>query len=307
MYALLLYLSSILIGLDKGGVPGLGALGLTTVLSLAGPGHLARRTIGIFVPTLAVADVSAIYVYRDAVRWDIIRGMVLPMAIGMWFGFLCLGRLPDEDVRLFVGWALLVVSIAACYNSVYLVFSSASARSALYKSLSSGNVVALSLHDDKNYELPTRSVASSCNPQRSSVFSPHVIRAFVGCIAGLLTVIANVAGPIVAVYLVSLQLPKRQINGTRAWLFLISNACKIPGQILLGNLRLSDAGTVLPLCIAAALSTYATELYIFPRIEQRLFERLSWGSVSLARSYPMFLPRLASYSTFPLLSSAQTG
>jgi uncharacterized protein len=291
MYALLLYLSSILIGLDKGGVPGLGALGLTTVLSLAGPGHLARRTIGIFVPTLAVADVSAIYVYRDAVRWDIIRGMVLPMAIGMWFGFLCLGRLPDEDVRLCVGWALLVVSIAAFYSAF---FSSASARSALYKTLSSGNVAALGLHDDKNYELPLRNSASSCNLQRSSLCSPAVIRAFVGCIAGLLTVIANVAGPIVAVYLVSLQLPKRQINGTRAWLFLISNGCKIPGQILLGNLRLSDAGTVLPLCIAAALSTYATELYIFPRIEQRLFERLSWGSVE-----PHFSQR-------PLLSDLRT-
>jgi len=276
MFAIAMYLSAIMIGLDKGGIPGLGALALTTVLALAGPGHLARRTIGIFVPTLAVADVSAIYVYRDAVRWDIIRGLVLPMAIGMWFGFMCLGRLPDQDVRVFVGWALLLISAASCFNSFVVLLFTASGRSSLYKAITNRSLSHLSepFSDSKEHQLPTHSIPSSL--QRSGLCNPSFVRAAVGCISGLLTVVANVAGPVVAVYLMHLQLPKRQLNGTRAWLFLISNACKIPGQLLLGNLRLSDFSLVAPLCIAAALSTYATELFIFPRIEQRLFERLSW-------------------------------
>lgn len=291
MYALLLYLSSILIGVDKGGLPGLGSLALMSVLSLAGPGHLARRTIGIFVPVLAVADISAIYAYRDAVRWDIIRGLVLPMAIGMWFGFMLLGRLPDEDVRLCVGYALIFVTLVGNYVPIVAFFTSRG--KAVYRSISTGNLGELSMGDDdddradgihnKAHELP-----SSCLPpllsdkqQRGWACSPTVVRSLVGFIAGLLTVIANVAGAIVAVYLMKLQLPKRQMNGTRAWLFFISNFCKIPGQILLGNLKLSDASTVIPLCIAAAVSTYGTELFVFPRIDQKLFERLSWSIVFL--------------------------
>lgn len=283
MYALLLYLSSILIGVDKGGLPGLGSLALMSVLSLAGPGHLARRTIGIFVPVLAVADVFAIYAYRDAVRWDIIRGLVLPMAIGMWFGFMLLGRLPDEDVRLCVGYALIFVTLVGNYAAIVAFFTSRG--KAVYRSISTGNLGELSAGDDDdshNKELP-----SSCLPllsdkqQRGWTCSPTVVRSLVGFTAGLLTVIANVAGAVVAVYLMKMQLPKRQMNGTRAWLFFISNFCKIPGQILLGNLKISDASTVVPLCIAAAVSTYGTELFVFPRIDQKLFERLSWSIVFL--------------------------
>ena len=294
-YAAAMYGAALMIGLDKGGIPGLGALGLTTVLSLAGPGHLARRTIGIFVPTLAAADVSAVYAYRDAVRWDIIRGLVLPMAVGMFFGFLLLGRMPDEEVRVCVGWALIVVSGASCFNACTTVLFTAPGRSALFKTLSSGTLESLDNFGDK--QLPTHHHHNqqqhhpSAGKQGAGSFllllqqrfgvlcGPSLVRAAVGCLAGLLTVVANVAGPVVAVYLIALQLPKRQLNGTRAWLFLISNACKLPGQLLLGNLRLSDFSLVVPLCIAAALSTYATELFIFPRIEQRLFERLSWRSV----------------------------
>lgn len=288
-YALLLYMSSILIGFDKGGIPGLGSLALMSVLSLAGPGHLARRTIGIFVPVLAVADISAIYAYRDAVRWDIIRGLVLPMAIGMWFGFMCLGRLPDEDVRLCVGYALIFVTLVGNYRPILSYFTSRG--KAVYRSISTGNllselaeggIAAVSDDDNNKYELPsTCLVPIPTVVQRSLASNPHVMRALIGFTAGMLTVIANVAGAVVAVYLMKLQLPKRQMNGTRAWLFFISNFCKIPGQILLGNLKLSDASTVIPLCIAAAVSTYGTELYISPKIDQKLFERLSWTLVFL--------------------------
>lgn len=49
-----------------------------------------------------------------------------------------------------------------------------------------------------------------------------------GLLAGLTTMLANAAGPIVALYLLALALPKLELVGTGAWLFLIVNVFKLP-------------------------------------------------------------------------------
>lgn len=59
---------------------------------------------------------------------------------------------------------------------------------------------------------------------------PHS-RSFAWCLgllAGLATMMANAAGPIVALYLLAVALPKLELVGTSAWLFLIINLFKIP-------------------------------------------------------------------------------
>lgn len=52
-----------------------------------------------------------------------------------------------------------------------------------------------------------------------------------GVAGGFATMIGNAAGPIWAVYLLSMQLPKHSFIGTGAWFFLILNFLKIPFQI----------------------------------------------------------------------------
>lgn len=59
---------------------------------------------------------------------------------------------------------------------------------------------------------------------------PHS-RAFawsLGLLAGVTTMLANAAGPVVALYLLAVALPKLQFVGTSAWLFLIINSFKVP-------------------------------------------------------------------------------
>ena len=43
--------------------------------------------------------------------------------------------------------------------------------------------------------------------------------------------IGNAAGPVMAVYLLSLQLPKYSFIGTNAWFFLVINLLKVPLQV----------------------------------------------------------------------------
>ena len=69
MQQLVFYLASILIGIDKGGVPGLGALAVIFAITLLEGSFTASRILGLSVPILAVADISSCVAYRDAVRY----------------------------------------------------------------------------------------------------------------------------------------------------------------------------------------------------------------------------------------------
>ena len=50
-----------------------------------------------------------------------------------------------------------------------------------------------------------------------------------GVLGGFTTMIGNAAGPVMSVYLLSANLPKRSFVGTSAWFFLLVNYMKIPG------------------------------------------------------------------------------
>lgn len=52
--------------------------------------------------------------------------------------------------------------------------------------------------------------------------------AFMGIAAGFTTMVGNLAGGIVTIYLLAMHLPKDQFIGTGAWFFLIINVFKLP-------------------------------------------------------------------------------
>ncbi len=55
-----------------------------------------------------------------------------------------------------------------------------------------------------------------------------------GLLAGATTMIANAAGPVMGLYLLTVGLPKREFVGTSAWFFLIINLLKVPFSLQLG-------------------------------------------------------------------------
>ena len=56
-----------------------------------------------------------------------------------------------------------------------------------------------------------------------------------GLLGGFTTMIGNAAGPVMAVYLLAMRLPKYSFVGTSAWFFLIVNLMKVPLQIYAWN------------------------------------------------------------------------
>jgi uncharacterized protein len=58
--------------------------------------------------------------------------------------------------------------------------------------------------------------------------------AVLGLMAGITTMMANAAGPIMIIYLLAMRLPKEQFVGTGAWYFFLLNCFKVPFSIDLG-------------------------------------------------------------------------
>jgi hypothetical protein len=76
-----------------------------------------------------------------------------------------------------------------------------------------------------------------------------------GLCAGITTMMANAAGPIMIAYLLAMRLPKEEFIGTGAWYFLIVNLFKVPfsadlGLITPASLRFNLA--LLPAVVAGA-------------------------------------------------------
>ena len=97
-----------------------------------------------------------------------------------------------------------------------------------------------------------------------------------GVLAGFTTLVANAAGPLMIIYLLSMRLPKMEYMGTGAYYFLLMNLFKVPFML---NLGLIDARSftgnllLLPAVIAGALAGRV----VLKRIDQRLFENLALG------------------------------
>jgi uncharacterized membrane protein YfcA len=58
---------------------------------------------------------------------------------------------------------------------------------------------------------------------------------FMGILGGFATMMGNVAGPVFAIYLLTMNLPKSRFIGTTAWFFMIINFIKFPLQMFAWN------------------------------------------------------------------------
>ncbi len=96
----------------------------------------------------------------------------------------------------------------------------------------------------------------------------------IGLAAGVTTMIANAAGPLMILYLLSMRLPKLRFVGTAAWFFLILNLFKVPFSYGLGLIGPASLGLSLRLAPFAVLGAVSGR-WVIERLDQRLFEQLA--------------------------------
>ena len=99
--------------------------------------------------------------------------------------------------------------------------------------------------------------------------------------AGLTTMMANAAGPVMALYLLAVDLPKLQFVGTSAWFFLMVNLIKVPFSWKLGLIGGGSLLLNLILAPAVVAGIFAGK-NLLRFISQKLFERLALGFAIVA-------------------------
>lgn len=103
-----------------------------------------------------------------------------------------------------------------------------------------------------------------------------------GLLAGITTMMANAAGPVVALYLLAVSLPKLELVGTGAWLFLVINVCKLPlSYFALGLVSADSLWVNLVLSPAIPLGM-AMGAWCVHRVDQLLFNALLLAFTGLA-------------------------
>jgi hypothetical protein len=107
------------------------------------------------------------------------------------------------------------------------------------------------------------------------------LAAVLGLLAGIATMLANAAGPIMLAYLLAMQLPKNQFLGTSAWFFLCINLFKVPFSAGLG--LITPASLLLDLVLAPALVGGAfLGVYLARRMPQKAFQIAVQGLTAAA-------------------------
>jgi uncharacterized membrane protein YfcA len=109
--------------------------------------------------------------------------------------------------------------------------------------------------------------------QDAAVPTHWAVAAAIGVVAGFITLIANAAGPLMAIYLVAMRLPKMQFVGTAAVFFMVLNLFKVPFMVKLGLITAQSFEFNLMLAPAVLIGAFAGR-WLLIRINQQLFEKL---------------------------------
>jgi uncharacterized protein len=132
--------------------------------------------------------------------------------------------------------------------------------------------------------------------QTLRLWRPHLFQRFphsrwfawsLGILAGVTTMMANAAGPVIALYLLAISLPKYQLIATSAWFFLVLNCIKVPFSYQLGLID-SSSLALNAVFAPAVLAGLLIGRFIVRRLQQRLFDSLLLMFTGIAALRLMF-------------------
>lgn len=111
----------------------------------------------------------------------------------------------------------------------------------------------------------------SDEPEHGWWFAPVI-----GVLAGFTTLVANAAGPLMVIYLLSMKLPKMEYMGTGAVFFMIMNLFKVPFMVNLGLINVQSFTLNLWLAPAVFAGAWVGKK-ILVKMNQRVFENVALG------------------------------
>lgn len=201
-----------------GVVVGMSKCGLTGLGSVAVPLMAmvvpARASTGVMLPVLIIGDAMGVAHFNRHANWRFLLKLMPAALVGIIIGFFLMKQpwLDNKAIRKSIGAIVLTLCLLNILRSkVNISFGST----------------------DKSDPL---TVSIAC---------------LFGAAAGVTTMIANAAGPIIMIYLLGMKLPKEEFIGTSAWYFMLLNWVKVPFMLNLG--LINPASLAFDLMLAPAI------------------------------------------------------
>jgi uncharacterized membrane protein YfcA len=212
-----------MVGIAKTGIPGITIL----VVPLMATVLPARRSVGVLLGILILADLFAAGYYRRHAQWRHVARLLGPTFAGIVAGYFGLKVVSDQQLKPIIG-AIVLVMLAV---NLWRTKAGAKAK-----------------------PVPTQ----------------WWFAAGMGFLAGVATMMANAAGPIMTIYLLAMRLGKVQFVGTSAWFFFVINWVKVPFSAKLELMTVESVKLdlmMLPFITAGA----ALGIFVLKRIPQKVF------------------------------------
>lgn len=226
---------ALLVGVSKTGIAGLGML---FVLLFAYVIPSTRQSTGIVLPLLIFGDLVAVLAYRRHMVWSHVVRLFPWTAGGVVLGWLTLGRIDDRMARVLIG--VIVLSMVA-------------------------------LHVFRRWQAGRQPPQPDTAPEAEHGLWFAIL---VGVLAGFTTMVANAAGPLMAIYLLAMRLPKMEYVGTGAIFFMLLNWFKVPFMVGLQLITWESLQFNLMLAPAVLVGALLGR-WMLKYINQRLFETLA--------------------------------
>ena len=257
------------IGLSKTGIPGLGIVAVA-LFAITMP---SKESVGVVLPLLIVGDFIAVGTYRRHAVWSHLFLLVPWAAVGIVLGYFAMGHIDDSQIGHLIGALLIVLVVVQVWRQTIAEKEKAPAsESSVTSTLVIGAQAGRGKADSTMAPTPSEEGLRPTN-------LPFAI--VLGVLAGFSTMVANAAGPIMILYLLTMRLPKLEFIGTAAWYYMVLNLFKVPFSWHLGLINSSSAPVDLvlaPFVIAGCILGRV----LLPRIDQALFERLALGLTVIA-------------------------
>ena len=196
-----------------------------------------RLSTGALLPMLIIGDSMGVTHFNRHANWKILFRLMPPALTGIFLGYWMLNQpwLNDKVIRKSIGGIVIALLILNHFR----------------------DRIRFDIGDGRRVNAAGLAVA-----------------VLFGVTAGITTMIANAAGPILLIYLLAMNLPKDEFIGTSAWYFLVLNWCKVPLMMHLGminrdsmmfNLQLFPAilaGALLGIVLAQKMSNKSYSIWV---------------------------------------------
>lgn len=239
LFWLVAFVAVVILGISKGGVVGLGLLGVP-LLSLVMP---PVQAAAVLLPLLLLQDGVSLLSYRRDINRELLLLPLAGAAIGTATAYVFAARVNDGYVRLFVGAIALIFSL-----NWWLGFAQRRLHHA-----KPGH------HAKPHHAKPGRGAGI-----------------FWGAIAGFTSFVAHAGGPPYQIYALPHRIPSRELIATSAWFFALLNMMKVLPYFLLGQFsaaNLALSASLAPLAVASTLAG----VWLVRRIRTEPFYRLIYA------------------------------